>query len=182
MGVGDAIVFGHYMTASGSDTAMRVDASFPEVHAAVHARLWDRLSLGARGTYYWLGSGYDPSNSNDVRVDFHFWRVAMAARWHLLGDRPVAPFLEVEAGVAHASESGAGSGNTSGLTTATIGGAVGVNFALGRYLALGPELRAVVLPFRDAGQNKQELIGSPLYGTVVAVSLGLSISGRIPLR
>ncbi|MES1175698.1 MAG: hypothetical protein ABUL62_15360 [Myxococcales bacterium] len=182
-GISGGIAFGHTRFASGSDTATESNTNaIPDAHLALHARLWPQLSLGVRADHYFTGSGHDPSNSNNLPVDFHFWRAAVDGRFHLLGERAVDPFLELEAGVAHASESGPGSGSASGRTTATIGSAFGVNFALGRYLALGPELRAVLLPFRGESSDRNVLVGSPIYGTNVIVSVGLNLSVRIPAR
>jgi len=57
-----------------------------------------------------------------------------------------------------------------------------VNFALGSFVSLGPELRVLLLPFPDQTFAGSGGTGSALYGSVTVVSLGLALSGHIPLR
>jgi len=182
---GDAMLaFGHYLVESGSDTAAREDLSYLGIHAAFRGRLWQQWSLGLSGTYGWTeqANGYDPIARQDARVTYRLWRVAADGRWHLRGDEAVDPFFEVEAGLAHSDSVLTPRGTTPGLTTASFGAAFGLNFAIGPYASFGPELRALWLPFPDHQQAQDSANGSALYGSVTVVSLGLTLTGRIPLR
>lgn len=183
-GVDGRAAFGHYLVSTSSDTAARSNLFYGGFRAAVYARLWQRASLGLRGEYDWTGwsDGYDPIERRDARAKYRFWHVATGARWHLLGARDIDPFFEAEAGFAHSDTVLTPAGHTRGLYAPSFGAAFGLNFALGSFASVGPELRALILPFAEQEYARIDGPGSALYGSVTMVSLGLTLAGRIPVR
>ena len=94
----------------------------------------------------------------------------------MLGPKPTCN------GSARGPEASAVQSSTPGLSSPLLGTALGVNFALGSFVSLGPELRVLLLPFPDQTFAGSGGTGSALYGSVTVVSLGLALSGHIPLR
>jgi hypothetical protein len=128
-------------------------------------RIDPHWAIGALAQLGWGGSDQESSA---------LWRFTAEGRWLPFGSPFVAPWFGVDGGVALAVDEldgdELGGARTYRSAAPTLGAAVGVDFVVLRQLALGLELRGVLLAFGDSASGLQR---APAYETQMALSLAL---------
>jgi hypothetical protein len=158
-----ALLFGDATTRSASDVVTITSAtSLVGAHFGPRYRFLPTLSFGARGAVSFAGSST-------------FWQGELDARVHPFGVHHPDLWIGVDGGlvavVQQLEESELGPTTTSTSTAPLFGAGLGIDFLLTPFLAVGPELRGVFVPFGTAEALPDR---GTSYGTQLGVSLAVT--------
>lgn len=192
VGADAGLAFGNFCDMSLYDVASCSSVqSLPDLRAELGLRFAKAFSVGLIGRYSGGSRDGELPVSNDnggagVPGTAHerLWWLSGEGRWHVLGDRAVDPSLGFELGFVHTSNSwraGSASGST-GHSGPAFGPSAGVDFKLGRYVALGVVLRTAYLLLPKYRSSFATPFTEPtLEGNVFSSTLGLTLGGRFEL-
>lgn len=171
LGAGSAISAGQTCTRLGSDiVGCQAVGIFYGLHLAPQYRFLPHWSLGLRGDFVWAGAQRTTSAN--------WWMARAEGRWHPLDPSGTDLWLGLDAGVVALAQSfqadELGPRDTRTKIAPIFGGGVGVDWALGSSVALGPALRSFFIPLKEDANWLPDR--GNMYASQFAVTLEFNVT------